>query len=64
MPFPDAAWNSWRNAKKDEVSAEDHWVCVQSVVADPSGNLWVLDPAAPAMAAVVPGRARSSSRST
>ena len=52
-PFPDAAWNGWRNAKKDEVDARDHWVCVQSVVADPKGNLWVLDPAAPAMAAVV-----------
>ena len=52
-PFPDAAWNAWRNARKDEVSAKDHWVCVQSVVADPQGNVWVLDPAAPAMAAVV-----------
>ncbi|WP_375465050.1 SMP-30/gluconolactonase/LRE family protein [uncultured Methylobacterium sp.] len=52
-PFPDAEWNAWRNARKDEVSAKDHWVCVQSVVADPQGNVWVLDPAAPAMAAVV-----------
>lgn len=52
-PFPDAEWNSWRNARKDEVSAGDHWICVQSVVASPDGNLWVLDPAAPAMAAVV-----------
>lgn len=52
-PFPDAEWNAWRNARKDEVSAKDHWICVQSVVADPKGNLWVLDPAAPAMAAVV-----------
>lgn len=52
-PFPDAEWNAWRNAKKDEVSARDHWVCVQSVVADHQGNLWVLDPAAPAMAAIV-----------
>lgn len=52
-PFPDAEWNAWRNAKKDEVSARDHWVCVQSVVADHQGNIWVLDPAAPAMAALV-----------
>ena len=52
-PFPDAEWNAWRNAKKDEVSARDHWVCVQSVVTDQQGNLWVLDPAAPAMAAIV-----------
>ena len=53
VAFPDAEWNAWRNARKDEVSAKDHWVCVQSVVADAQGNLWVLDPAAPAMAAVV-----------
>lgn len=53
VPFPDAEWNAWRNAKKDQVSAKDHWVCVQSVVADPRGNLWVLDPAAPGMGAVV-----------
>jgi sugar lactone lactonase YvrE len=58
VPFPDVAWNSWRNAKKDEVSAKDHWVCVQSVVAGPNGNLWVLDPAAPAMATLVPGGAK------
>lgn len=51
--FPDAEWNAWRNARKDEVSAGDHWICVQSVVASPDGNLWVLDPAAPAMAALV-----------
>ncbi|GJE41667.1 SMP-30/gluconolactonase/LRE family protein [Methylobacterium soli] len=53
IPFPDDAWNAWRNARKDELSAKDHWVCVQSVVADSRGNVWVLDPAAPAMAAVV-----------
>ncbi|MCR8526462.1 L-dopachrome tautomerase-related protein, partial [Escherichia coli] len=52
-PFPNDEWNAWRNARKDEVSARDHWVCVQSVVADPKGNLWVLDPAAPAMGAIV-----------
>ena len=53
VPFPDAEWNAWRNAKKDEVSASNHWVCIQSVVADHKGNIWVLDPAAPAMASVV-----------
>ncbi len=53
VPFPDAEWNSWRNAKKDEISARDHWVCLQAVVADHAGNIWVLDPAAPAMASVV-----------
>ena len=53
-PYPDPAWNSWRNSRKDELNARDHWVCVQSVVADRNGNLWVLDPAAPAQQTVVP----------
>src|SRR3712207_5018136 len=54
-PYPDQRWNEWRNAKKDEMSPQDHWVCVQSVVADSQGNLWVLDPAAPAQDKVVSG---------
>jgi len=54
-PYPDEEWNSWRNSKKDEVSPGDHWVCVQSVVADHDGHLWVLDPAAPAQDRVVKG---------
>jgi sugar lactone lactonase YvrE len=53
VPFPDAEWNSWRNATKDQTTAIDHWVCVQSVVTDAQGNLWVLDPAAPAQDRVV-----------
>ena len=51
--YPDEEWNSWRNARKDEVTPDDHWVCVQSVVADGRGSLWVLDPAAPAQSHVV-----------
>jgi sugar lactone lactonase YvrE len=54
-PYPDDEWNSWRNAKRDELTPGDHWVCVQSVVADGRGNLWVLDPAAPGNAFIVPG---------
>ena len=54
-PYPDEEWNGWRNARKNEVTADDHWVCVQSVVADGRGSLWVLDPAAPAAAFLVPG---------
>ncbi|MFC5460792.1 L-dopachrome tautomerase-related protein [Massilia niabensis] len=54
-PYPDEEWNAWRNAKKDEVTPNDHWVCVQSVVADGRGSLWVLDPAAPAQSHVVAG---------
>jgi sugar lactone lactonase YvrE len=52
VPYPNGGWNAWRNARKDQTSAIDHWVCVQSVVAD-GANLWVIDPAAPAMGAVV-----------
>jgi sugar lactone lactonase YvrE len=52
-PYPDGEWNAWRNATKDELTPNDHWVCVQSVVADGRGSLWVLDPAAPAQAHVV-----------
>jgi sugar lactone lactonase YvrE len=51
--YPNEEWNAWRNAKKDEITPNDHWVCVQSVVADGRGSLWVLDPAAPAQAHVV-----------
>lgn len=54
-PYPNGEWNAWRNARKDELTPNDHWVCVQSVVADGRGNLWVLDPAAPAQGFVVAG---------
>lgn len=54
-PFPNGEWNAWRNARKDVMSPRDHWICVQSVVADDRGNLWVLDPAAPAQGTIVPG---------
>jgi sugar lactone lactonase YvrE len=45
VPYPDAAWNAWRN--DNHLSPQTHFVCVQSVVADGHGALWVLDPAAP-----------------
>jgi sugar lactone lactonase YvrE len=54
-PYPDAEWNAWRNARKDELTPGDHWLCVQSVVADGRGSLWVVDPAAPAQGFIVPG---------
>ena len=57
-PYPDARWNAWRNARKNELEPEDRWVCVQSVVADHLGSLWVLDPAAPATSHLVPGGAK------
>ncbi|SAL21185.1 SMP-30/gluconolactonase/LRE family protein [Caballeronia concitans] len=54
-PYPDDEWNSWRNDKKNQMSAGDHFVCVQSVVTDAHGGLWVVDPAAPATASIVAG---------
>ena len=54
-PYPDAEWNGWSNLRSGEVSAGDHFVSVQSVVADGRGSLWVLDPAAPATGFVVAG---------
>jgi sugar lactone lactonase YvrE len=54
-PYPDDRWNSWRNAKRDQLSAQDRWVCVQAMLCDTQGNLWVLDSGAPAQAFVVPG---------
>jgi sugar lactone lactonase YvrE len=53
-PYPDAEWNTWRNARRDQITPHDHWVCVQSVVTDKRGNLWVIDAGAPAQAQVVP----------
>ncbi len=52
--FPDQGWNEW-SPGADPASA---WVCVQSVVADGEGSLWVLDPANPGFAGVVPGGAK------
>ncbi len=43
-PYPNAEWNAWRNGRM--LGNGDHFVCVQSVVAD-KGSLWVLDAAAP-----------------
>ncbi|MCC8396006.1 major royal jelly family protein [Paraburkholderia sp. MMS20-SJTR3] len=54
-PYPDDRWNSWRNAKRDQLSPHDRWVCVQAMFCDSQNNLWVLDPGAPAQAFVVPG---------
>jgi sugar lactone lactonase YvrE len=57
-PYPSAGWNAWRNARKNELAAGEHFVCVQSVVADHCGSLWILDPAAPATSHLVPGGAK------
>jgi sugar lactone lactonase YvrE len=54
-PFPDEPWNQW---DRKPHSAAEHFVCVQSVVADERDNLWVLDPAAPLLTSPVPGGAK------
>ena len=53
VPYPDEAWNGWRNVTKETVDPRTHFICVQSVVADEQDRLWVVDAAAPAMAHVV-----------
>jgi len=54
-PFPDKDWNEW---DMKPATAGRHFVCVQSVVVDDTDALWILDPAAPALASVVPGGAK------
>ena len=54
-PYPDERWNSWRNAKANELPVEEYFVCVQSIVPDRQGNLWVLDPGAPGNEKILPG---------
>jgi sugar lactone lactonase YvrE len=48
-PFPDEAWNAKSGPP------EGRWICVQSVVADDQGTLWVLDPASEKTEGVVKG---------
>jgi len=54
-PYPDAKWNSWRNARANELPVGDYFVCVQSIVPDGRGNLWVLDPGAPGNEKILEG---------
>ncbi len=54
-PYPDARWNSWRNAKATELAVQNYFVCVQSIVPDGRGNLWVLDPGAPGNERILEG---------
>ena len=54
-PYPDKRWNSWRNAKANEMDVGDFFVCVQSIVPDGRGNLWVLDPGAPGNEKILEG---------
>ncbi|WP_419815571.1 L-dopachrome tautomerase-related protein [Glacieibacterium sp.] len=54
-PYPDKHWNAWRNSKQGKLPVAEHFVCVQSIVADRRGALWVLDPAAPGNEKILPG---------
>jgi len=54
-PYPDEDWNAWRNAKATQMPVDRHFVCVQSVVADRQGALWVVDAAAPGNEKILPG---------
>jgi sugar lactone lactonase YvrE len=51
-PYPDENWN------QPGGSPSDHFICVQSVVADDQNNLWVLDPASIKMEKVTPNGAK------
>ena len=52
-PYPDAEWNSYRNAAPKDPAT--HFVCVQAETADGHGSLWVIDPAAPNTEFIVSG---------
>ena len=53
--YPNARWNEWRNARANELSVADHFVCVQSIVPDQQGHLWVVDPGAPGNEKILEG---------
>ncbi|UOQ98913.1 major royal jelly family protein [Hymenobacter sp. 5317J-9] len=52
-PYPNASWCVWNDSVKSEPLK--HWICPQSVFADKSGMVWVLDPASPGLKFTVPG---------
>jgi sugar lactone lactonase YvrE len=54
-PYPDARWNAWRNARASELPVADHFVCVQSIVPDAQGHLWVVDAGAPGNEKILEG---------
>ncbi|WP_374942373.1 L-dopachrome tautomerase-related protein [Sphingomonas sp.] len=54
-PYPDTRWNSWRNARASELPVSQYFVCVQSIVPDGQGNLWVVDAGAPGNERILEG---------
>ena len=55
FPFPNAEWNAWDGRPQ---TAANHFVSVQAVFVDDQDQLWILDPASPMFAGVVPGGAK------
>lgn len=55
-PYPDHGWNRWDKELAAQPGA--HFICVQSVFVDADDFLWILDPASPRFAGVVPGGAK------
>lgn len=55
LPFPNEEWNAWDGTPQ---TAGDHFVCVQAVFVDAKDQLWIVDPASPGFAGVVPGGAK------
>ncbi len=47
VPFPDKAWNAFRNANGTANDPKTQFVSAQAVVMDHHDHLWVVDPAAP-----------------
>ena len=56
--YPNETWNSWRNARANEMDVGEYFVCVQSIVPDRQGNLWVLDPGAPGNEKILEGASK------
>jgi len=57
--FPDASWNYRPADPKARLGPSDRrFVCVQSVVGDDRGGLWVLDPASPMSSGTMAGAAK------
>lgn len=55
-PYPDEAWNRWDPRLR--IAPGTRFVCVQAIYVDAKDRLWILDPASPRFAGVVPGEAK------
>ncbi|MBC7794939.1 MAG: hypothetical protein H7Z43_14635 [Clostridia bacterium] len=52
VPYPTAAWNAFQLGNTKEIATQ--FVCVQSITVDADDHLWILDPASPNLAGVIP----------